>query len=309
MIFPMDDCTMGIVMEHRDELKGLCGLPIAPYESYKIACDKGNAMAFVKEAGVDIPATYMPEDLSQLENILEKLEYPVIVKPRQSSGSRGIKKAYSKEELLTVYREALDTYDKPLVQEYIGSRDIYSVCLLYDMKGQLKASFVQKQVRHFPAEMGTSIVQESVYYPELIEKSTVIMDKLNWRGVVEIEYMVDKRNGRAMFMEMNPRFWGSVQAAIYAGVDFPWLLYNAVKGNNIEAVHDYTVGARCRWLLPGDILHFLTNKSRFKMDPPFFSRIKDDTAWLKDPMPVIGFMLACFRYLFDKRMWKMLLRK
>lgn len=309
MIFPMDDCTMQIIMDHREELLKLCRLPIPSYESYVKATDKGNAALIASEAGVECPKTYEPGSFTELEAIADDIKYPVVVKPRISSGSRGIRKAYSRDEMFSLYTEVDKYYPKPLIQEYIGSGDRFDVCLLYDMEGRLKASFVQKELRHFPLEMGPSTIQESIYYPELIEKSIAIMDRLNWRGIAELEYMMDERDGKPKFMEINSRFWASLETAIYSGVDFPWLLYNIIKGNEIEEVHEYKTGQRCRWLFPGDILHFISNKSRFKMNPPFFSRIKDDIAWFRDPMPVIGFILACFRYLFDKRMWKMMFRR
>jgi hypothetical protein len=53
-------------------------------------------------------------------------------------------------------------------------------------------------------------------------------------------------------MEINTRFWGSLQLAIDAGVDFPWLLYQLATGTTPETVTDYKVGIRLRWLL-GDL--------------------------------------------------------
>jgi hypothetical protein len=57
-------------------------------------------------------------------------------------------------------------------------------------------------------------------------------------------------------MEVNGRFWGSLQLAIDARVDFPWLLYRLCRGENVEGPADYEVGIRLRWLL-GDLDHLL----------------------------------------------------
>jgi len=53
-------------------------------------------------------------------------------------------------------------------------------------------------------------------------------------------------------MEVNGRFWGSLQLAIDAGVNFPYLLYQMVLQGDIEPPKDYQVGIRSRWLL-GDL--------------------------------------------------------
>jgi hypothetical protein len=53
-------------------------------------------------------------------------------------------------------------------------------------------------------------------------------------------------------MEINARFWGSIQLAIDCGVDFPWLYYLLMQGQPVPVVTDFTVGRRLRWLL-GDL--------------------------------------------------------
>jgi predicted ATP-grasp superfamily ATP-dependent carboligase len=109
-------------------------------------------------------------------------------------------------------------------------------------------------------------------------------------------------------MEINPRFWGSLQLSILSGVDFPYLLYKMAVNGDVDPVTDYPEGVRCRWLLPGDILHFLTNPNRFKMNPSFFNFSKnnrhDDLISWKDPGPTFGFFIIALINIFSIKMWK-----
>ena len=66
-----------------------------------------------------------------------------------------------------------------------------------------------------------------------------------------IEYRVDN-DGNIYLMEVNTRFWGSLQLAIDAGVNFPWLLYQIATGKQVKAVNHYLTDKRLRWLL-GDL--------------------------------------------------------
>ena len=59
-------------------------------------------------------------------------------------------------------------------------------------------------------------------------------------------------DGTAYLMEVNTRFWGSLQLAIDAGVDFPALLVSNELGLGLKAPVAYKVGQRLRWLL-GDL--------------------------------------------------------
>ena len=313
VLFPMDDVTLEVMIRYREQIEQLCRLPLPETESYLSATDKALSTIAAQEAGLPCPATIVLESIDHLPQVVSKLNFPVVVKPRKSSGSRGIVLVRKKGDLVAQYSQVHKKYPLPIIQEYIDPGMKIDVCLRFDRHSQLKASFVQKEIRCFPLEKGPSTVQESIWCPELVAKATSLMQKLKWYGVAEIEFMVDPRDGQAKFMEINTRFWASLQMAILAGVDFPWLLYKLAMTGDVEEVFTYTTGIKCRWLLPGDILHFLYNKRRFAMDPPFFttkkSGVHDDIVSLKDPLPTLGFFLACLRYLPDWHMWKFMFRR
>src|SRR5205807_4735161 len=110
-----------------------------------------------------------------------------------------------------------------------------------------------------------------------------------------------------------PRFWSSIQLAMAYGVDLPYLLYQLAMGHRITDTHVYTVGRRCRWLVPGDLLHFLVNPERARLDPPFFDF--DDAAmvydgfYADDKRATLGVLLSTGHYLFDADLWSMLVRR
>jgi len=68
-----------------------------------------------------------------------------------------------------------------------------------------------------------------------------------WHGVAMVEFKVSA-DGTPYLMEVNARFWGSLQLAIDAGVDFPWLLYQLATGRDVESDDDYVTGVKSRWL-------------------------------------------------------------
>lgn len=313
VFFPMDEDTLAIAIKHRDELSKICRLPVPPTNSYAIASDKGASYQHAFRAGVDHPKTVYPESLESLSELTAELQYPVIIKPVKSSGGRGIVKIENREDLVKAYKQVHEKYPYPIIQEHLGQGDIYEVVLLYNQKSELRASFIQKHIRKFPLEYGPSAVQESVYNPEILQMALDYMKDLNWYGIASLEFMVQEELGAIKFIEINPRFWNSLQMGIMAGVDFPWLLYKIAIMEDVPEVNSYTTGLRCRNLLPSDILHFIANKNRKNMNPPFWGGKKhnmyDDIISKEDPLPVVGFILACLRYMFDLNMWRFLLRR
>lgn len=313
VFLPMDEDTVAVAMEHKEELEKICLVPLPAYESFVITSDKGKAYKHALSVGVNIPNTVFPDQLNDIESLTEHLTYPLMVKPVKSNGGRGIKTAHSKQDILKIYSEVHKQYPYPVIQEHLGEGDVYDVVLLYNSQNELRASFIQKHVRKYPFVTGPSTVQESVIYPEMLEMAIEYMKGLKWYGVADLEFMVQKETGEIKFLELNCKFWNSLQMGIYAGVDFPSLLYRIAVEGDVEPVKQYQTGIMCRNLLPGDILHYIFNKERKKMDPPFWSvtsdRVRDDIISKDDPLAVVGFIMACIRYIFDKKMWKFLLRR
>jgi len=81
--------------------------------------------------------------------------------------------------------------------------------------------------------------------------SVQLLRKLGWWGVAMVEFRVDDSIGCPYLMEINGRFWGSLQLAIDAGVNFPRLLLDLALGKPIEC-RPYKVGVISRWWL-GDL--------------------------------------------------------
>ncbi len=68
-----------------------------------------------------------------------------------------------------------------------------------------------------------------------------------------VEFKVDADSSKPLLMEINGRFWGSLQLAIDAGVNFPFLLLNMAMGKaGTLPENGYRVGVKSRWLL-GDL--------------------------------------------------------
>jgi predicted ATP-grasp superfamily ATP-dependent carboligase len=315
VLFPTDDDTMRAVVAFRDELDPIVRFVAPSPCCYDVSADKGRTIQLAIERGIPCPRTVeLPDWAEHKDDIfleaVQHMEYPLVIKPRISSGSRGIRFVQSREEFIRALRMIQQDYPNPIIQERIPEGKKYDVCLCYDSNHRLTASYVQYQVRNFPIGRGPSTVQESALFPELVRLSDELMKGIPWYGLVDVEYLIDPRDGQPKLMEINPRFWSSTHLSILCGVDFPWLLYRLAMEQDIEPIHDYIVGKRGRTLFPGDILHFLSNPKRFRMNPPIWTtKLPDDLVSLQDPLPMAGFLLSALRYSVDHNAWKFLIKR
>lgn len=308
VFFPMDDAAMDLAVLHQDRLTKSMGMVVPPLFAYQQARDKWQAGALAEKAGLSCPKTVLPQSVEDLEVVAQEIGFPVVVKARNGSGSRGIRVANSIEELRFAYESVAATYENPMLQERIPTGPRYDVCLLFDQASKLVAHFAQKEIRHFPVEMGPSTVQQSVQLPELVQKCADLMSSIGWRGIAEFEFMYDVEKDRYVFMEINTRFWNSLALAVQCGIDFPYYYYCLARELPVIAPQHYPLGQYCRWLLPGDLLHYLLNPARRNMQPPLLPKketpLQDDILSRTDPMPFFGFLASVLRYLPDPHMWK-----
>ena len=82
-------------------------------------------------------------------------------------------------------------------------------------------------------------MREGVEHPQVMELGLSLLKSLNWVGIAMVEFKVDPRDGIPKLMEVNPRFWGSLQLAIVSGVDFPYLILKMARGEKFEPILHY----------------------------------------------------------------------
>ncbi len=300
-IIPVRDDITLLLAKNRDIFSQYVNIAVADYETVCIGRDKSQTIKVALENNVPCPKTYFPEKPSELIQLKDKLEYPLLIKPKESSGSRGIVVVNSFEELLNEYDKVQSLFGPAIVQEFIPYGGAYGVSMLFN-RGNPRAIFTHKRLRQYPESGGPSTLRESIRYPEIEEYATRLLKKLNWHGVAMVEFRVDARTNEPKLMEINPRFWGSLQLSIHSGVNFPHLLYEMAMYGDVEPVFEYEVGKKVRWFLPGDILWFLSTPNKLKSFSEFlkFRGMGYDILSLDDPLPAISYVFYSVRSLAMK---------
>ena len=312
LLIPMEEETLLLLAQHKRAFDNLVCLPIPAYHDLIKVRDKGWLLLHALKEGIPIPQTYFVKDMEDIAAAKKAIPPPWVIKPRVSSGAYGIVYVENEENLLPSYRKVHSKFPFPLIQERVPQGgEAFGLAALLDEGCQIKAFFVHKRLREYPVGGGPSTLRESVRHPQIEEIGLRLLRSLGWYGVAMVEFKVDTRDGIPKLMELNPRFWGSLALAIHAGVDFPYLLYKMALGEKVDPVLEYEVGKRCRWLLPGDFLHFLTNPHRFHLKPSFFKfrGMAYDILSRDDPLPAMGRFLTLLSLLWDSDLRRFLQRR
>lgn len=253
-------------------------------ESYEVCRDKSKTLRFAKSLGIRVPETFVFKNLDEFKKNIDKINiFPVVLKPKKSSGSRGIIYVNSRNELLEVLNEEyVKKYEFPLIQEYIplGGRAIGASFLYY--KGEEVLGFCHQRIREYPPNGGPSTLAISVYNEEALNIGRKLLNNLNWNGLAMVEFKEDPRNSELVLMEINPRMWGTIGLAIFSGADFIDAIIKVFLENvEPESISkSYKTGYYFRWFFPGDIMSILKNRDinlLKKVELLFFNRNKPIT--------------------------------
>ncbi|HVB34925.1 MAG TPA: ATP-grasp domain-containing protein [Patescibacteria group bacterium] len=262
LLLPMTDIAARIVARQRDLLSPWVCLPLPAEDRLLLAQDKRCALMLAERVSISHPETYMTNPEERIEDVARLARYPVVIKPRFSKFPHGagwfsgeVEYARDARELMEKYRRSHARIPFPLVQEKIQGEGQGVFLLLWN--GELKAAFCHRRLREKPPWGGPSVFRESIPLdPALLQKCVAFLQTIGWQGPAMLEFKVDTRDGQPKLMEVNGRFWGSLQLAIDAGMDFPLLLYRLATGEDVAPQFSYRIGVKSRWLL-GDLDHLL----------------------------------------------------
>lgn len=312
MVLPTEFATQQAIASCAQEVRRYTGFPFPEKSLADRVHDKGWLISFAAQKGYLTPKTIFVHDTADIERISDGLAYPVVIKPRHSSGSRGIAYVREKSGFREAYLRVHSIYPDPLVQEYIPPMDGggCGVGALFNMKGEPKAAFAYRRLREYPVSGGPSTLRESIDGTEIKEIAVSLLKDLGWAGPAMVEFRVDPRDSKPKLLEINPRLWGSLNLAVESGVDFPYLLHQMAATGDCDPAFGYRHGVKCRWLIPGDIMHLLTNPSRIGTLRKFFEPADaDDILSLNDPMPILGRLTSFLPLIYDADMRRLISRR
>ena len=252
VLLPVADITTIPVAEHRDEFSP-CRIPIPDADTIKRAADKVGIMALAARLGVPCPASITVGNAHEAVARAAELGFPLVVKPGRSRVrvdgrwlSTSVRYANDPIELAQILGDLHPAVFPVLLQERIQGPGV-GLFLCCD-HGRPVAAFCHQRLREKPPSGGVSVLRKSIAVDEQArDYAQRLLGELRWNGVAMVEFKRDARDGIPKLMEINGRFWGSLQLAIDAGVDFPALLIQMLDDPAVPAVSGYRTEVRSRW--------------------------------------------------------------
>lgn len=255
VLMTASDGTLAIVRRHRKELERFTHVALAKEDALAVAVDKERTLAIAACLDIAVPRGVTLYATDKVFEAIHDIGLPAVVKPVESwQAGQSVRLTC---RLVTTQEEArrsveeLTRWGGPvLLQQFLSGRR-EAVNFLY-ANGEIYARFAQWAKRTLPPLGGTSVYRQSIACPpDIGEQAERLVREIELEGYSEVEFRRDA-DGKPYLMEINPRLSASIEVAIRAGVDFPYLLYQWACGERLQRVEGYHTG---RWMrfLEGDL--------------------------------------------------------
>ena len=257
ILLPMTELTTTLLLMHQDSFPDVT-IPFPDMSTVESLTNKCTLMRMAQSLDIPVPHTWYANSHDNLPCKLEDLPYPIVLKPGKSwlfHEGQWSRAAVRFADNPVEAKNILDSYwafsaHPFMIQENVTGHGA-GVFTIYD-NGKPLALFAHRRLREKPPSGGVSVLSESIPVDhKLGSHAQTLLQNVNWHGVAMVEFKV-ALDGTPYLMEINTRFWGSLQLAIDAGVDFPYMLYQLACGEQPIPVTEYKTGIKLRWLL-GDL--------------------------------------------------------
>ncbi len=225
------------------------GLPSSgPYESVEILQNKGKFRKFLTENNFNVPVAKQYTDIETALNDIEMFNWPVIVKPTDSAGSKGVTKVVEKSELRDAINYALkfSHSNEFIIEDFLEKIGDSSDCDSFSIDGKLK--FVSFSAQKFDENCENPYTPAAFTWPASISKehqeelTNEIQRLLKLLDMKNSIYNIETRectNGKAYIMECSPRGGGNRLAEMIrymTGVDMITNIVKSALGMELDVI-------------------------------------------------------------------------
>jgi D-aspartate ligase len=249
ILMPTNDAWVYVLSKHKETLEEYYKVPTPSWDIVKFAYDKKLTYSIAEKNDILTPKTIYPENINDVYERLKDIRFPVIIKGvigHKFYQKIGVKvlKVESRDELIRYYTKYSPNIDpsETMIQEVISDTSTVSFCSFRNKK--LIGYWIGLKIREHPMGFGTGSFAQSVKIPELFELGKRFLNAINYYGISEIEFKKDLRDGEYKLIEMNARTWLWHSLAIRCGVDFPYLLYKDMIGEDVTPVMSFREGIK-----------------------------------------------------------------
>ena len=213
ILVPSDDLSAIMIAENADALAPAFLFPRQAANLPRMLANKQSLYELCSRLGVACPKTFFPQTRQELLEIAAHQRFPVVIKAAEPwllpEGFKSVAIASRRQELITYYdsfvgRSPMTTL---MVQEMIpaGESEDWIVHGYCDSDSKALVLFTGIKLRSYPAFAGATSLARSVRNHALQQQATELFSAIGYRGVMDLDWRLDRRDGSYKLLDFNPR--------------------------------------------------------------------------------------------------------
>jgi predicted ATP-grasp superfamily ATP-dependent carboligase len=252
LVIPLIDPSLATCSDHREDLPEGVKLAAPSAAAVRNVLDKRENLETARRLGIRCPGEFTLEDVDQLQELIEKLGFPMVLKNTglargESHPAHAFKWRIARDEreLRALLAELVGNGRYPLFQELVDGQ-ITNLCC-FAVSGKVVAVHEYRSLRRL-GWAGNGVLREiAAPTPGLIDQAERLLGDLQWEGAAHVGFVVRRSDGASWYMETNGRFWGSIEGSIAIGWDFPYWTYRYFTHGDLPAPPSLEIGSRACW--------------------------------------------------------------
>lgn len=233
MIIPADVISAACLAELTAMITAAKLFPISTISNILLLNNKWRLKQLLDQLNISTPKTTLVQNRDDVCGL--DSEFPVIIKTLELDGGLGMRQLNSIDDILAYLSEKNSFNHFPLlVQEYVPGVDM-GVSTLSE-NGKVLYWTIQKKLKCGSIEF--------IENPDILDESQRILSALKYTGLAHFDMRLDSRDNSIKFFECNPRFWDSLTASVFAGVNFAVLGIYLGLGHKMPTRINYCKGLR-----------------------------------------------------------------
>ena len=301
MVFAPFDFSARILSHYKKELSKYSIIYALDSDVFDVVNNKEDVMRVCMKNGIPCPKTFF--DVEKIDDIDNKIQFPIIIKPHSLYGARGFHLFHTAEEMRAYVDKKHINLKEFVIQEYIpaGSR-LMGCNVMIDRNGNIKSSYLYVCEHIYPEEGGTSTLNGILSRQDITENCNKLVKIMNLHGEMGVDLMLDVRDNVGKVIEINPRPVHGIALGFIAGVNHAQQILEDAFGMDVTPMGITKPRAASR-IGQTDILWFLSSKDRFRRlsFQLGYKPVKEQMFYWDDPLPWLAFLWSGIRD-FKKKM-------
>ena len=248
VILPCEDEGLDLIARNREMLLDLGLVPFEADDDVLLAMlDKHETYRLAAQLGIAAPQSFVVESNEDVAVALERVAYPCALKPvhshefvRHFPGMKAFV-VNSDAELRGALSRTVELGIEMIVTEIIpgGDDQFCSYYSYIDEEGSPLLHVTKRKLRQYPIWFGSGCFHATDWNPEAAELGLRFFEGVGVRGLANVEFKRDARDGRLKLIECNHRFTAATGLLRAAGADLPLFVYNKLTERPLPRIEGY----------------------------------------------------------------------